>query len=311
MRFLLVEQWLILDRQRLSVADLVRAAVADTTLTPPEVRPFLFGYPEGSPQVGLPAALLDQVVSPENSAAHDWLGRHGSDRLLELVHRLGREESPHPTIVRMAGQDYTLSSPCRQASHASPCLLESRDEVQVDPSYPPLLALGTVVHEWVHIALEGRRLALTGPGAAITWRGRALLYTPPGRYVAEGFSEYITQRVLDTLATRFPLLRAGEMEKRASLAAGRGNDPHVLGYAMVSAAARNVSPARLPPLMARYASNPGGLLREPPFSSRWARYRGAPDVVVPFEPDLALIPELRFSVEDNYPEIIQTRILLP
>jgi hypothetical protein len=117
-----------------------------------------FGGPQAVPRYGVPATLRPRVVRGENWSAGVWLERHGYDGLLEVLHRL---DWPVLDGVTLAddGEPIRLTSVPRRAGETLNGFLEPRGAIAVEPAYVPVLALGAVVHEWIHLLVETRRLA--------------------------------------------------------------------------------------------------------------------------------------------------------
>jgi hypothetical protein len=76
------------------------------------------------------------------------------------------------------------------------------------------------------------------------------------------------------------------------------------------AAALPADSARLAALL-EAADDPASVLRRREAADQWARYRNAPDLVIPGPGRRALIPELTFTVEDGYPDLVSMRINTP
>jgi hypothetical protein len=198
-----------------------------------------------------------------------------------------------------------------QARESLNGFLEPRDAIAIDPGYSPLLALGAVVHEWQHLIFRRRQLRALVAGYA---EANSPSVELPGiqPYLAEGFAEWSTERILVPLVTRWPLLGLGELEKRAGLAHIGTDDPHTLGYALVRALAGALpNPSVTTDLLLKYADHPSGVVAEPLLRRAWGKYRGTPDRNLATPGHRLLIPEVTFTIEDGFPDIIATRILIP
>jgi hypothetical protein len=156
MHFLLEQPWVVSTDGRHSPADLVRAAW-NSQAAPPDLEIRIFGYPEGAERVGISQDVLNLIVAPDNAPARDWLERHGGPNLLEAMHRLPARSDK--MILDFGAEQFTLTSIGEFAASSFSGFLEPQDAILLDPSYQPLLALGTVVHEWQHILHEHRRQA--------------------------------------------------------------------------------------------------------------------------------------------------------
>src|SRR6185312_2956410 len=114
------------------------------------------------------------------------------------------------------------------------------------------------------------------------------------------------------MTTRWPLLGLGELEKRADLNRRGPDDQHALGYAMVRALASALGdPARVTQVLLRHADDPSAIARDPAALKAWGRYRGAQDRKLSSPVFQVLIPEVTFTVDGGFPEVVTTRILVP
>lgn len=269
----------------------------------PEVRARHFSYPQAVPRYGIPAPLFDRLYVAENFAAARWLERHGRQALLLSA----RQAAPDfgPEAVMDLGPDTVMLTTVRQQAEARTSgFLEPADVIEVDPSYVPLLALGAALHEWQHLAFERvRRLRMARD------TGTIVALHAPNSWVAEGVAEWRTGRVLRQLAARFPLLAMGEHEKRLRIERGNSDEPHVLGYLLVDAlaAAMPGDGARLELLVAA-SDDPAVVMRTPGLVDAWDRYATAPDLELGSRGSRAVVPEMTFTVEDGYPDVIRLRI---
>ena len=64
-------------------------------------------------------------------------------------------------------------------------------------------------------------------------------------------------------------------------------------------------------MLLRNAEHPSGIVKEPVLQKAWAKYRGAPDHTLRAPLYRLLIPEVTFTIEDGFPDVITTRILAP
>jgi len=107
-------------------------------------------------------------------------------------------------------------------------------------------------------------------------------------------------------------LGLGELEKRADLNRRGPDDQHALGYAMVQALASALGdPARVTQVLLQHADDPSAIARDPAVLKAWSRYRGARDRKLSSPVFQVLIPEVTFTVDDGFPEVVTTRILVP
>jgi hypothetical protein len=313
--FFLSQPW-IPARAGRSMADVVHADWDSVLPSPdqsgravPEVQTHWFGYPQAVPHYGVPPALVQQLIKTENASATDWLARHGESGLLSTLRRLPLGDTSL-TLLRAGSESLRLTTVPRQSRESLNGFLEPRDAIAIDPGYSPLLALGAVVHEWQHLRFRRRQLQvfaehLKSPGSSIELPG-----VQPD--LAEGFAEWSTERILAQVVARWPLLGLGEIEKRAGLARTGPDDQHAIGYALVHALAAVLPDARaVTGLLLRYADYPAGLATEPALRKAWRKYRRFPDRVLQGPAYRLLIPEVTFTIEDGFPDVVATRILVP
>ncbi|MFL5520515.1 MAG: hypothetical protein ACJ8B6_06240 [Gemmatimonadales bacterium] len=291
-----------------SPAELVRtawlaAAPDDSTSVAavPAIITRRFGGPQAVPRYGVPATLRPRVVRGENWSAGVWLERHGYDGLLEVLHRL---DWPVLDGVTLAddGEPIRLTSVPRRAGETLNGFLEPRGAIAVEPAYVPVLALGAVVHEWIHLLVETRRLA-----RLVTDQGGALVLPSADPWLAEGLAEAWSERVLAPAHEAVPLLAVSEAEKRARLARTAPDDPHVLGYLIVRAALAGNSADRT---LVRFLDAPdlSAIATDPALAAAWRAGAGAPDVVVPLASRRFLVPETTFTISDNVPDAVHATI---
>jgi hypothetical protein len=131
-------------------------------------------------------------------------------------------------------------------------------------------------------------------------------------YLAEGFAEWSTDRILAPVVARWPLLALGELEKRAGLAQENAEDHHSIGYALVRALAAELpDPAATTRLLLRHAAQPSGLAAEGALRRAWLAFARKPDRVFLVPASRILVPEVTFTIEDGFPDVVGSRILIP
>ncbi len=307
LRFFLDEAWLP-GRPARSIGDAVRAAWHDSASTP-AIEARAFGYAQAVPRYGVPDRLFDNLVHADNWAAGEWLRRHGRGGFLEVLHRVAVEFGPAATL-ELPGETMRLASPGGLTGQNGNGFLEARDVIAIDPGYMPLLAVGAVVHEWQHLLFQRRILAavpLDGDGPAVL----------PGvdPFVVEGLAEWRAEEILAPFVAREPLLGVAEAEKRARLARARRDDQHVLGYELVRSlsSALGGDDSVVVGLLARAAVPPGAatVLADPRVRRAWSAFLTTPDRVIQAPSRRALVPELTFTIEDDYPDLVRTRVVAP
>jgi hypothetical protein len=310
--FFLTENW-IPDAGGRSIADYVRdewhpirTLAAESAVALPAIQTRWFGYPQAVPRYGVPPALFRKLVRTENASAVEWLERHGQSGLLQTLRLLPSNDTT--LMLQVGSQTLRLTTVPRQSRVSLNGFLEPRDAIEIDPGFSPLLALGAVVHEWQHLLF--RRHQLQAFAARFTSRTSRSLELPGVQpYVAEGFAEWSTERILAPLAARWPLLAVGESEKRAGLAHEDVNDQHATGYALIRAlAAALANPAATTNLLLKYADHPSAIVKEPLLRRAWDKYRGTPDRRLATPGHRLLVPEVTFTIEDGFPEVVESRI---
>jgi hypothetical protein len=254
--------------------------------------------------------MVRQMVVPDNSTAAAWLERHGDANLLRVLNRLPRGDTTL-ALLRAGSESLRLTTVSRQARESLNGFLEPQDAIVIDPGYMPVLALSAIVHEWQHLLF--RRTQLEMRVEAREQRASLQIELPGVQpYLAEGFAEWSAERILAPVAERWPLLSLGELEKRADMAQGGTDEQHVLGYALVQALAIHLpDPSALTSLLLRHSEQPSRILAHPAIRKAWRKYRGAPDRALPGPTYGTLIPEVTFTIENGFPDVVATRILVP
>lgn len=291
-----------------SPAELVRAAwlaaAAGDTAAVSEVPSIVtrrFGDPQAVPRYGVPVPLRNRIVHADNWSASEWLQRHRYEGLFEVLHRLDWPAVGDVTLAD-GGEPIRLTSVPRRAAETLNGFLEPRDAIVVEPTYVPVLALGAVVHEWIHLLVETRRLA-----RAATEVNGALVLPPTDPWLAEGLAEAWSERVLAPAHAAVPLVAVGEAEKHARLARTAPDDPHVLGYLIVRAGLGGDGAERR---LVRFLDAPDlvAVLRDPELVPAWRATAGAPDLVVPLASRRFLVPETTFTITDRVPDAVRATI---
>ena len=276
----------------------------------PRIETRWFGYPQAVPQYGVPPALFQRLIHPDNSVASQWLQQNGQPDLLRTLRWLPQGDSS-PALLRTRTETLRLTTVSRQSRESLNGFLEPDDAIAIDPGYSPLLALGAIVHEWQHLLFRRRQLEQFAE--SLGDQPQTILRLPGIQpHLAEGFAEWSAERILSPITTRWPLLGLGELEKRADLNQRGPDDQHALGYAMVRALASALGdPARVTQVLLHHADDPSAIARDPAALKAWSRYRGAQDRKLSSPVFQVLIPEVTFTVDGGFPEVVTTRILVP
>jgi hypothetical protein len=315
LQFFLAQPWIPDGARRRSLADYVREdwrQVGSSTAagTLPEIRPHLFGYPQAVPHYGVPPALFQHLVRADNQGARNWLERHGQASLLRALRWLPPGDTSL-VLLQVGSEAIRLTTIPRQSRESLNGFLEPSDAIAIDPGYSPLLALGAVVHEWQHLIFRQQQLEEFTRG--LPARSAPVVELPGIEpYLAEGFAEWSTERILTPLVARWPLIGLGEREKRAGLVQENADDQHSIGYALVRAlAAELADPRAITELLLRHAAQPSTLATGPQLQRAWRAYARKPDRVFPVPASKILVPEVTFTIEDGLPDVVASRILIP
>jgi hypothetical protein len=315
--FFLTEPWVDCAGRGCSIGDLVRddwLRVGESSIAftdgIPEIRTRLFGYPQAVPHYGVPPLLFTRLFESSNEPARQWLQENGAPGLLKALHRLPAGDTSL-ALLQLGSETVRLSSVPRQAQENLNGFLEPADNIAIDPGYSPLLALGAVVHEWQHLIF--RRCQLDEYAAKLpVYPGPMIRLPGIHPYVAEGFAEWSAERILGPVIERWPLLGLGELEKRAGLAQENADDQHPLGYVLVRELAAVLhDPAAATRLLLRHAEDPSGIIAEPQLRKAWRKYGKKADYIFSAPMRRVLIPEVTFTIEGGYPDVVATRIVVP
>ena len=197
----------------------------------------------------------------------------------------------------------------RQATGNINGFLEVRDAIVADPGVPPLLALGTVVHEWQHLAFERARWnASSGARPAAFDSAGTVTLRPSEPVIAEGLAEWSTEAIMAPVVARHPITGVAEPLKRARLARMAPRDPHITGYLLARVLAGVLAPRATVALLAEASTDPRRVLADPAVQQAWRAHAGAPDQTVPRASALVLVPETRFTIEGGWPDPLESRI---
>ncbi|NNG16234.1 MAG: hypothetical protein HKM89_07095, partial [Gemmatimonadales bacterium] len=306
MRFLLTERWFGDPRPR-SVVDLAGTVWEIPSSLVPEIRPHLFGYPEGMPVAAVFSSLLDRLIVPQNQTAVRWLARHKSEGLRRVIERIEEPVGGAP-VLELGAWRYDLSTIGKEARRSRGGFLEAEDVVLIDPSYMPLLALGTLLHEWHHIVHAHARLS-----AHVYEGSSGVTVVQSNLFLVEGLAEFAADQVMQEIARRYPVMALGEAEKLAEMAATRPTDAHLLGFLLIRTLADTLpQKGAVQRLLAQADDDPSVLLvLDTSVASLVHPYRDAPDLAVGTARRHVVIPEVTFTIEDEVPFVEATRIVGP
>jgi hypothetical protein len=300
--FLLAAPWVRGAEGRTSLAEMMRTAWAAPDLPVPTIRARYFGIPEAMPRIGIPAEVVERIVVPQNWTGREWADRRGAAEVLDVLRRLRLEIGIHTTLE--ADGPWLVTSVRNEAAGTPSGFLESSDEILEDPGSPPLFAVATALHEWQHLLMERHRLLLMA-GGTLRPDGVGLQYASSDLFLAEGLSEWESERMLSPLVAELPMLGVGEAQKLAVLESFNPADPHVVGLRMMRALAAALgTPAAARALVLAHGDDPFAVAAAVPV------WQGAdvPDRELPARGQRRLIPETTFTIEDGVGDVVDTRI---
>lgn len=304
MRFLLEAPWL----EGRSPADLVLAGWPDQSIdtTVPDIETRLFGLPDGAPRIAPPDELVGLLVEPMNWTGGRWLEEQGNGALLAALGRLPPEIEN--TVLESEAGHFEVTS-VAQLRHSRPSgFLEPSNAIVVAPGYHPVLALEAVIHEWVHV-LQQRSRPLETYTRMVEG---AVWWFSPDPFVAEGLAEWYTELTLRSIAERLPLFGLGEAEKRAAMAVGRPDDPHLIGYRLFRLLHDAGNDAReLITIASRSGHDINALLEE--YSALLPDLEGSnvPDRMFPMGTVRRIVPEVMFQIDGLSPLHLERRLVPP
>jgi hypothetical protein len=300
--FLLGARWVRGPEGRTSLAGLMRTAWAVPDLPVPAIRARYFGIPEAMPRVGIPAEVVGRIVVPQNWTGGQWADRRGAAAVLDVLRRLRLELGVNTTLD--ADGPWIVTSVRDEAAGTPSGFLESADEILEDPGSPPLFAVATALHEWQHLLMERHRLRLAA-GGTLRDDGVGLQYVASDLFLAEGLSEWESERMLAPLLAELPMLGVGEAQKLAVLETFNAADPHVVGLRMMRALAAALgAPAAARALVLAHGDDPFAVAAAVP---AWQGV-DVPDRELPARGQRRLIPETTFTIEDGVGDVVGTRI---
>ena len=286
-----------------SPVELVAALWERGDLAPPPLEVQHFGAPQAVPVIGA-APLGARLLRGANAVAGEFLADRGDfDAALDAWRGLEFIEAT-PLRVVLGERSIALGSPASVARARLGGFLAARDAIRIESAIVPLFAIGTVIHEWQHLLLEGSRL--TGPGAPglqeEAW-GLHLLEGDP--WLAEGAAEWLTEAILAGAGPAVLPLRLMEAEKRIAIGERSPDDTHTLGYLLVRAAATRLED---PHAMRRLLV---ASLHDPRAIAAVAGFEGAATAPLPRPSTLVLIPEVQFTIDGGVADGATRRLILP
>jgi hypothetical protein len=286
-RWLMESRWIAGRGGWRSPVDLVAAFWERPGLELPRIEPHHFGTYQAVPVIG-GGRVAARLLLADNAIARDWLADEANRRdALEAWRRV----DPVGTL-RMTHGDSTLlvASAAWIARSRLGGFLAAQDGIRIEPAILPVLAVGTMVHEWQHLLFEAARLGDPASGALeeTAW-GLSLVESDP--WLAEGAAEWATEAILGEPGVP-PLLVFLESEKRLAIGAWIPEDTHVLGYLLVRTGVNRTDDARaLRRTLERHLADPAAFAEAIGLAGE-AHQRG-----VPRPATLVVIPEVRFTLD--------------
>lgn len=301
-QWLLTHRWIETPTGWRAPVDLVAAFWGRADLRLPRIEAVSYGAVQAVPVIGA-GPLGARLVVPRNAAAAEFLAGTGYVDALDVWRGL---EPIGPLTFDLGARSWPVAAPSEIARARLGGFLAGRDAIRIEPGILPLIAVGTIVHEWQHLLFEGARLEGRAPGLVETPAQLQLLDGSP--WLAEGGAEWATERTLSAAKDVLPLLLFMEAQKRASIARGNRDDPHALGYLLVRAAADRTAEATLRDRLVRLLHDPAAFARE-------SRLDGGAAGVAPLRlsppATRAVIPEITFTWDDGVAEHLVRRLRVP
>lgn len=301
--WLMTHRWVAVPEGHRSPVELVAALWErpDLTLPPIEIRHF--GVAQAVPVIGA-TSLGARLLLGANGVADEYLAAPGGfEESLDAWRALEFIEST-PLQLEFRGQPLPLVSPASVARSRLGGFLAAHDAIRIESGIAPVVAVGTVIHEWQHLLLEGSRLiGVPSPGLLEEHWGLRLLEGDP--WLAEGAAEWLTEVVLAPGGVSVVALRLLEAEKRLAIAARTPDDTHTLGYLLVRAAAARIDD---PHLMRRLLV---ASLHDPRAIAAVAGFGGGVGPPLARPPTLLMIPEVSFTMDGGVADGASRRLILP
>lgn len=287
-RWLVTTPWLEVAGGRESPAGLLAAFWGGEIGPVPTLRPTAFGSPQAVPVLGA-THLTPWLLEGRNAIAAEWLtGRTAAAEALTAWRAFDTNEGLDVVLVN--GQRAVVTAPAAVTRTRYGAFLEVEDAIRIEPGIMPLVAVATVVHEWIHILVERARLTGDAPHGLrhASW-GVQLLEADP--WLGEGLAEWGTDAVLAPARAMTPLFVIFESGKRIGLAEQLPEDPHVLGHALVRAVADRLNdPRAVRDLLTRHLHDPAAVARA-------VRLDGPVRNAISRPATLAILPEYVFTVD--------------
>lgn len=303
LHWLLVQRWLDTPAGPRSPQQLMANFWSTDSLELPEIVPTRFGDEAAMP-VPAAADIGPYLFRPRNGVAGEWLAGAGMREAFQswLPIRWGEP----PLSVMIGRHAETVVSPWAQAQARPAAFFGERDAVRMDPGITPVVAVAVFIHEWHHLVAARRRLQGPRP-AALVDDGTELRLRELDPWLAEGFAEWATEETLRPARSMVPLLLFTQAEKRLAGSPRDSTDPHLLGYRMVRAAAKQAPMHVLRDRLVATLHDATLLARTLHFSGPSA----TPALILNRPPNASVIPEVSFTWDDGLAFDVSRRLVIP
>ncbi|HRP07486.1 MAG TPA: hypothetical protein PLL69_03270 [Gemmatimonadales bacterium] len=302
-RWLMESRWISTASGWQSPVELVRRFWDLDTLSLPRIEPRHFGAVQATPVLGA-GPVIDQLLRPANITAAEWLrSREHRSAAIEAWRRLDFQGGRMPS-VRVGSNSMAIASALEVTRSRLGGFVSADAAIRIEPSIIPVFAVGTLVHEWQHLLLEGARMHADPPAAfhASPW-GIVLVESDP--WLTEGSAEWATGVVLAPAMSHAPVFAAIEAEKRLAISSRSPDDPHAIGYLLVRAARDRVkSDAAMRDLLVRHVHDPAALAVEVGLDGPAGRGFARPAT-------MAVIPETTFTFDGGLADEPSRRLVIP
>jgi hypothetical protein len=273
------------------------------SLALPQVVPSRFGDAAAMPVLAA-RYLGPYLFRPRNASAREWLTGAGMNEAFASWLPIRWGESPLTVVIH--GESETVVSPWAQAEARPAGFFGEQDAIRVDPGTMPVIAVAVFLHEWHHLIAAQHRLAGPRPVALID-EPTQLRLRELDPWLAEGLAEWATEETLRPARATAALLLFSQAEKRLSTASQDRDDPHLLGYRLVRAAAARGSASALRDQLVANLHDPLSLARRLGLSGA----SRTPPLALGRPPNASVIPEVTFTWDDGLAYDMSRRLVIP
>jgi hypothetical protein len=301
-RWLLTHAWLDTPSGPRSPAQLMAAFWDVDSLPMPDLLLTRTGDIAALPVVAA-AHIGPYLLNPRNASAAEWLAHDGTREAFDVWLPIKWGELPLTVVA--GGRSEIMVSPRAQAEARPAAFFGARDAIRVEAGIMPIAAVVTFLHEWHHLIAAQRRLTGTHP-SGLRSAGPQVELLEADPWLGEGFAEWATEETLRPAGANAALLRFTQAEKRLGNGARDPDEPHLLGYRLMLAAAAHSSPSASRDRFVRTLHDPALLARELGLAGP---SRTAPRVLSR-PPNAAVIPEVTFTWDEGLAFDVSRRLLI-